>query len=410
MDYHRNQLREQRRRRALVDSSSNIDLSSLQEQKPQNGAPARGEAAGRSYTVDALEERQARVTDLIPKRYVTLGAWFVLAACLIAGVQWLSVRVAGWSTLLDAEALASLHPTQTGSLAGWLSSMLLAWGALGSVLIYTLRRHKTDDFRGRYRIWLSLAILLTLASLDAATALHNTFAAILAQLTGTTLLAGGIGWWMLFYMVGGGYLAVKILLDVRPSRASFTSLSFALLLYAASITLLFQWVTLPSPPMTLLARSSMTMAAHLFVLFGMGLYARHVFLDAQGEIEPRQSRRKKRSSDEDNSPHSTLRETDAREKRAEARREEKKARIRQSDLDGTHKKKKSTSPLPSPANRDSQSTGTAAAAAPVKPSKRVDPAHSAEGESDEPISGKRLSKSERRRLRKQKRNQHRNSG
>src|SRR5205823_14278964 len=45
-----------------------------------------------------------------------------------------------------------------GSLGAGFSAALLALSGVTAVLIYTLRRHRLDDYRGRYRLWLWAAM------------------------------------------------------------------------------------------------------------------------------------------------------------------------------------------------------------------------------------------------------------
>ena len=59
----------------------------------------------------------------------------------------------------------------------WLSSLLArTWQVLGSLLIYSIRRHKLDDYRGHYRWWLVAGIAWLVMSVDAITGLHDLFA------------------------------------------------------------------------------------------------------------------------------------------------------------------------------------------------------------------------------------------
>ena len=71
---------------------------------------------------------------------------FVLAA--IAGLE------AAYATIfhgsgLSSEVTAALNLTARGSLAAWFSSVLLSMAAANAVLVYWLRSHKLDDYRGR---------------------------------------------------------------------------------------------------------------------------------------------------------------------------------------------------------------------------------------------------------------------
>ena len=62
-----------------------------------------------------------------------------------------------------------------GSLAAWFSSLMLLAASLVAVLVYTVRRHRMDDYRGRYRVWLWAALCWFLMATDAAASLHEGF-------------------------------------------------------------------------------------------------------------------------------------------------------------------------------------------------------------------------------------------
>ena len=51
-------------------------------------------------------------------------------------------------------------------MATWFSSALLATCAVFGLLTYQLRRHRVDDYRGRYRMWCWVVPLFLLASVD----------------------------------------------------------------------------------------------------------------------------------------------------------------------------------------------------------------------------------------------------
>ena len=62
-----------------------------------------------------------------------------------------------------------------GSLAAWYSSLLLTVASLCALLCYSLRRHRLDDYKARYRIWLAAAMCWFVMGVDEAGSLHEGF-------------------------------------------------------------------------------------------------------------------------------------------------------------------------------------------------------------------------------------------
>jgi hypothetical protein len=147
-----------------------------------------------------------------------------------------------------------------------------------------------DDYRGHYRIWLWTAAALAWASLDVATGMHDALGAGIALLSGQPL-EGETGAaavrisWLVVYGLAFGTLAIRAGIEVWPSLPSFTSLAAAGLLYLVAGMLLLGMFQAASPLVNSVAASTAILLAHIAVATAVGLYARHIHLDAQGRLK-----------------------------------------------------------------------------------------------------------------------------
>jgi len=288
--------RDGRRRRVLMDEhggdaavpARRVSLPSSSE----GGKSSARTGPAQRYAADALAEHQARITDLVPKRVWTLLVLLLLALTGVAGIaalysQW------GWrSGAVGREAMASLNVSAPGSLASWFSSLLLLAAAVGSVLIYTIRRHKADDYRGRYRVWLWAAAVLLVASMDATARLHVLTHHVVAQLTGAAFLANTAVWPLVGMALVYGLFGVRMFFEVRSSRGATASLAFAVGFYLAAAAVSILWPERPSGHTTAIAFASLAMLGHVCVWYTVVVYARNVYLDAQGALPVARRERK----------------------------------------------------------------------------------------------------------------------
>ena len=134
----------ERRRRVLSDPT----ITAAAENVPAKKEGGKSKASGPAYAAQALANQPA-VTDLLPRRYSTIALWFLLSALAVAGIEALYIYRVDWTAVLTAAHAQALDVTARGSLASWCSSLLLLLSAGASLVIYSVRRHRVDDYRGR---------------------------------------------------------------------------------------------------------------------------------------------------------------------------------------------------------------------------------------------------------------------
>ena len=322
---------------------------------------------GPSYSAGAASANQPRVVDLVPRRYTTIALAMICAIGIVVALEYLHVRFAATA---EGTTIAALDLAAPGSLAVWFSSAMLMLASAMSVLIYSVRRHKTDDFRGRYRIWPWAALGWVTLSINVTAPMQGAYVDLMTRLTGWTAGPDGAFWWLTPAAIIFGAIAVRVLLDVRECRTAFGLIVLSLAAWAASLATHFAWLPTPAWATSTMIVAGAAMGGYVFLLTGLVFYARYVLLDAQGLVP----RRERKRTDEASEPT----ETPARKKKRS-----------QLKVDPPHTTKAPTFETASPVDHE---RGT----------QWVDGSQSDDDEDDSSPKRRRLSKSERKRLRKLK--------
>jgi hypothetical protein len=225
------------------------------------------------YPDDAQAHRQPPITCLIPTRPMWWTGAIALAFCVLTGLQ----ALYGWVAVYrpDLPSWQALQPNAAGSLASWFGSALLLCGAVYCCLIYLLRRHRMDDYRGGYRYWVWAAGLLVIASIDTSTGLHQ----VVADLN----LAGGRYWWLVGWGSLSTFLVFVLGVETFSSRTAGAFLAISLAGYIAAAA--FQLEGAATSTLHVMLESTIVHGSHAFLVAALGLYARFVLLDAHGMVQ-----------------------------------------------------------------------------------------------------------------------------
>lgn len=314
------------------------------------------------YGAGANIENHPQVTDYVPRRYRVIA--LVMMAGMGLGVC--GELIANHSTALS-ELIGNISPneitaTLTGGLVAWTSATALLVAACYAGLIHSLRRHRVDDNRGRYRVWRLAAWVAILLSLNTVVDAHTMVARGLGHVTGWSILPGNVGWWLAPAALLGGWLLVKLIRDVAECRTALTAYTLALVCFVTA-GIAFCWVPAWASQWQDTLRRLLPLGGDILLTTGTLLFARYVVLDVQGLIE-----------------HSPASNPSHRSAGAAADRSDK----------------------PTAAGHEGASEGQPATAqAKPNPVAWVDGSQS-EDEHDDETGTRRLSKAERKRLRKQK--------
>lgn len=326
-------------------------------------------AAGRD---DRLPAAQRQLAALVPTRGLSLAGCF-LAISLLVG---LAVGTDFSRVILSHELIpevgrfaASLTLVRDSvglrgqaTLAGWLTQVFLLLAAAAALVVRSVQRHRRDEFKGRFRAWGWLAVIWIVAAAATAMPLGPAVAAALVVLTETPFGPQGLGWWLACGVAGLLVTVVWALLRMRERLPTGGTLGLGLLAWAAAVGCL--WFSAADPRLPLLATASWLVGSGL-ILMAMMLAVRSSLREIDGLC-----------------PQSRTRQPRQRTKKRPTR--------------------SAAAPAQPPGETsDDSSAGTSDSIPATEPEGAVEDAAPDESFDDETAPQRRLSKAERRRLRKQ---------
>lgn len=408
MRYRKNDACDQRRRRVLIEE--NLGEMSLDREAPlQPDADSSCGSAGHflpSYTDAALADQQSPITAVIPRRRWTVALLLLSGLTAIAGIEAAYGKLNLWPREMWASDFRAVDARSPGGLAAWFCSLMLAVAAFQGFQIYRLRRHKTDDYRGRYRVWLWVPILLLFVATCVATDIHRDLANLANGFANITAPAESGPLWPLIYCALWTLVSLRLAFEVRQSRASLVSLLVATCCYfTAAFAVLFADLAVAemSEITYVMATTSIVMSGHLATFLTVAIYGRHVYLDSQGMLpaRARKTGRQKSQSKCDNDSRSG--EGNAASKSSSRKRVRETVIPMNAAKDGSVSSDSSGSPTRKRPTQAKKRNSMDEASPQFTVKTDAEPQASLE-ESDD---NRKLSKAERRRLRKQKRREQR---
>jgi hypothetical protein len=274
---------DERRRRLLQD-----EVVGSQVRSTEPSVAPRPDDAPR-YTPAAALDRQKRVTDLIPARIGTVVLLFTGGLLIVAGLEGLYYWMPAIAKTATDGRVAAIDLDSEGSLGAAFSSAVLALAAVVAILIYSLRRHRQDDYQGRYRVWLFAAAVWFVMGLDESASLHEGFKEMMSLLTGQRLLGDGSVWWAMAYGLVLCIVGLQLLLEMRECRSSTAALVLAGGCYAAAVITQLRWIMPDRGAKAVMVEEGLEMLADLLLLLAMGLHARYTIRDIRGLVKHRKA-------------------------------------------------------------------------------------------------------------------------
>ena len=270
-----------RRRRVLTDKLATAAESEV-DSNSSSAAAKSAAAPGPAYEADAIT-RVASITDLVPhsKWKLTL-AWFLLIG-LTAGIVALDIYSPDWSFLLSAESLAPLKLAAPAGLAAWFQTLLLIWTAGLCGIIFAVRRHRTDDYKGRYRLWATAAVCWLVLGMAHAAGLGQIFRELGIHSTKWQGWRAGTMWWLAPLAAVYGIALLRMALDMRRAPLCLFVLLLAAGSWSASLAMEFGWLKVNVAPAELV-QSTLSLTGHVLLVCSLLAYGRLVTLQAAGKI------------------------------------------------------------------------------------------------------------------------------
>jgi hypothetical protein len=301
MQFRRSGQRDDRRRRVLIDERvagqarpAAMKTKTTSARVEPTNMPVAPPAQRKRYMREARRVNQPRVTDFIPKRPETFFLLLVLGAGVIAGLIYLHLRRGPWEAVLGKGTLACFDIGSRGALASWFSAVALGLSSLLAAQIYALRRHREDDYRGRYRVWAWATLIWMFGSIAVVSNIDQAFAGLVVHFTSVTVLEEGLLWWSV--LCGGGLfvLGLFLALDVRQCRTSLAALLFAgACQLIATVVEVRGDLAETANVRLLIVMTAATLGSRFLLLMAFAFNARHVYAEAQGRAKRRVRRRRK---------------------------------------------------------------------------------------------------------------------
>jgi hypothetical protein len=281
--------RDNRRRRVLNEEVRSASASSL-------GSSAAAPAADTPrYGEQASIEHHPQITDFIPRRKRAVLTTLALGAGVAAGAQLFAHNAAAVASVVPGVMPQQVARQLAEGVVAWSSAVALLLAAALARITFSLRRHRVNDVRGRYRVWRWIAGGAMLASVNAVVGFHTVFARAAAEVTGWSLTTSAAEWWLAPAALVGGWVGMRLLFEIAESRSSVAMTLLGGVAYAAAAAGALGWAPSALGAWSGALAGALPLVGHAVFLAAMMIFARYVVLDVQGLIEhkPRAAKVKK---------------------------------------------------------------------------------------------------------------------
>lgn len=291
-----NSRRDQRRR--MIVSWSRTASSS------DDGELGAVERRGADYAPAASPERQPALATILPAglgglAMTAVGILFVTA--MVIGPNLAEIAIGRPLVAADGRFSRTLAVVENcldlkcpGSMAAWTGQMLLVMAALVAWAVRGMRRHRRDDYNGRFRAWGWMASLLVIASLATRMPLRGLVASLIMDATGLALGPEGLGWWIAVTAVALTAVSLWAVLPLHDRTGTALWLGMSAILWAISLGC--TWIAATNADSTRIAVAGQAawILAAATTLIAMLTAARSVIREIRGEATTAAPQRSKK--------------------------------------------------------------------------------------------------------------------
>lgn len=280
-----------RRRRALADETRNDDAVS----RPRIFR-AETSALAQRYNKAALQAINAPIAKYIPLRPYNLFVWFLVGLIPILGLLLLDSYLPEITHQLGTQATRGFDLSAPGNLMAWLSSVTFGFAVAVMLGTYSVRRHRRDDYRGRFTVWRWAILCAVVVSIDATVGIHHTWQSICEFATGTSLWRDGKIWWIGTWSILLGGMLLRLMFEMASSKKAVGWALGASVCYLWSAIVELGVAPIESEYATQTSQVATLLLGHHLMLFSLVNYAREVVLEAMGLVDSPMVRREKANS------------------------------------------------------------------------------------------------------------------
>ena len=127
-------------------------------------------------------------------------------------------------------------------------------------------------------------------SLDQTAQLHHAFRDFMVAITGLRFSSDGAEWWLAPCVLLSGSIGFRLAADMRPCRLAVATLAAVAVSYLTAAAVSFHWVAIEDQARKTMFEQGAFLFGSLFLPFSVGLYARHMLLDARGLLPERRQK------------------------------------------------------------------------------------------------------------------------
>lgn len=233
------------------------------------------------YSDSGRAARLNPISGLFPLRKLSISLVAGSALLAIAGCLGLHMAAEQLQLTLGSRATSALRLDSPAALARWLSSTLLGLAALTALFIYSLRKHRIDDYHGRYRVWLTMTLACLAASIVESTGIAALANELGRKASAVATLRFEIAWPAAIATLVT-LLGIRLLFEIRRCGPALSALVLAMIAFTGAAAVDHQWpveVSQASQPLWL---GGCWLSGYVLILLTFLLYSRRVQVEIAG--------------------------------------------------------------------------------------------------------------------------------